>query len=385
MQGGTTSPNLHVFYYAWYGNPEVDGEWRHWNHARISSWREGDAGKHSTARHKPELDDVGASFFPMLGAYSSLDPVVLATHMQWVARSGAGVLVLSWYPPGLADEEGKDADLAAPSVLDAAAEAGLAVAFQLEPYVGRTAKSVAKDLAYLSAAYGEHRGLFREHATGLPMVYVYDSYRTSAEEWAAVLLPKGKHTVRGTSADALVIGLLLWTKDRESIVSSGFDGAYTYFASEESKESASHASHWADLADFYADHGLLFIPSVGPGYDDEDVRPWNGVATRKRKEGGRFRASLEAARDADPLFVSVTSFNEWHEGTQIEPAVPKQRSKQAKPAGAWPASDFRERYQDYGGHGPFFYLDTLREVLLPWARRAGDGTPEQRSRELRPS
>lgn len=24
--------NVHVFYYAWYGNPSIDGLWSHWNH-----------------------------------------------------------------------------------------------------------------------------------------------------------------------------------------------------------------------------------------------------------------------------------------------------------------------------------------------------------------
>ena len=373
-----TSANLHVFYYAWYGAPKVDGEWRHWNHARIASWRENEADAHSTARHIPELDDLGSTFFPMLGAYSSRDPEVLRTHMQWISRSGAGVLVLSWYPPGLADDEGKDADLAAPAILDAAAEAGLAVAFQLEPYAGRSPLSVADDLAYLTATYGGHSGLYREHATGLPMVYVYDSYRSPPEEWAAVLAPGGASTVRGTTADALVLGLLLHAKDKEDIVSAGFDGAYTYFASEESRGSASHTTNWAELEDFYADRGLLFVPSAGPGYDDEDVRPWNGAATRNREGGQRFRRSLEAARDADPLFVSITSFNEWHEGSQIEPAVPKRRSARAKPSGSWPAADFREAYLDYGPETPFVYLDTLREVMLDWAMRAGQGTPDQR-------
>ncbi len=25
----------HVFYYAWYGNPETDGDYKHWNHEII--------------------------------------------------------------------------------------------------------------------------------------------------------------------------------------------------------------------------------------------------------------------------------------------------------------------------------------------------------------
>ena len=33
---------------------------------------------------------------------------------------------------------------------------------------------------------------------------------------------------------------------------------------------------------------------------------------------------LDKSSPLSPELVGITSFNEWHEGTQIEPAVPKQ-------------------------------------------------------------
>jgi len=45
--------------------------------------------------------------------------------------------------------------------------------------------------------------------------------------------------------------------------------------------------------------------------------------------------------------VSVTSFNEWHEGTQIEPAVPM--------------SCGNYTYEDYGKVGPEVYLEMTRK------------------------
>ena len=30
--------NIHTFYYAWFGNPEVDGQYYHWNHHIIPHW-----------------------------------------------------------------------------------------------------------------------------------------------------------------------------------------------------------------------------------------------------------------------------------------------------------------------------------------------------------
>jgi len=73
---------------------------------------------------------------------------------------------------------------------------------------------------------------------------------------------------------------------------------------------------------FARKNSLLFIPSVGPGYDDMRVRPWNGINTRLRKRGLYYETAWRTAVDLDAKIISITSFNEWHEGTQIEPAIP---------------------------------------------------------------
>jgi glycoprotein endo-alpha-1,2-mannosidase len=39
-----------------------------------------------------------------------------------------------------------------------------------------------------------------------------------------------------------------------------------------------------------------------------------------RRRGATYDSMWRAAIDAAPDLVTVTSFNEWHEGTQIEPA-----------------------------------------------------------------
>ncbi|VDN21378.1 unnamed protein product [Gongylonema pulchrum] len=67
---------------------------------------------------------------------------------------------------------------------------------------------------------------------------------------------------------------------------------------------------------------MLFIPSVAPGYDDRRVRPWNAINYRGRKNGQYYSEMFEMAHAARAKIITITSFNEWHEGTQIEPAVP---------------------------------------------------------------
>src|SRR5205085_3676455 len=64
---------------------------------------------------------------------------------------------------------------------------------------------------------------------------------------------------------------------------------------------------------------LLCAPSVGPGYDA--LRATGDGLARSRRDGATYDAMWQAAIDAGADRVTITSYNEWHEGTQIEPAL----------------------------------------------------------------
>jgi hypothetical protein len=63
---------------------------------------------------------------------------------------------------------------------------------------------------------------------------------------------------------------------------------------------------------------LLCAPSIGPGYDA--VRADGDRQRRLRRQGSTYDAMWTAALNAWPDAVTITSYNEWGEGTQIEPA-----------------------------------------------------------------
>lgn len=177
------------------------------------------------------------------------------------------------------------------------------------------------------------------------MLYVYDSYKIPKEEWAEILSEKGKETLRNTPLDALYIGLWVEQKDAEFFDAAGFDGFYTYFASE-GFVFGSTTANWKFLADYAKDHHLIFIPCVGPGYSDTRIRPWNEANFKDRNGGKYYENMFDAAMKVKPDFIAITSFNEWHEGTQIEPAVPKK------------SGDFT--YEDYGKDPMFYIKETKR-------------------------
>jgi len=320
---------VHAFYYPWYGNLQTDKFHYHWNHQQFV--------KEGEANNYPGGDDVAANFYPKLGCYSSNSDQDLDAHMLMLRRAKAGVICTSWW--------GKDSytDKAVPRLLDAAAKHNIKVCFHIEPFPGRNAQSTRDAIVYIIDRYGSHSAFYRYGKDKpRPMFYIYDSYLTPAEQWKAILSPDGPQTIRNTKYDSVVIGL--WVKENEQafMTEGHFDGCYTYFATD-GFTYGSAIKNWSNLAEWAQQNDKLFIPSVGPGYIDLRIRPWNDVNTRDRQNGAYYDREFAAAIAVRPPIISITSFNEWHEGTQIEPAVPKQ------------IPDFK--YLDYTPGDPEYYLD----------------------------
>jgi hypothetical protein len=202
--------------------------------------------------------------------------------------------------------------------------------------------------------------------------YVYDSYHVPAQDWATLLSPQGPQSVRGTPLDGVFIGLWLERHHGQELVDGGFDGAYTYFASA-GFSYGSTLSAWPDMGAFARRHGLLFVPSVGAGYDDEKIRPWNAANTRGREGTQYFDRMWEAALAAGFDAVSITSYNEWGEGTQVEPARSRWRCEGRWEGNATHLPVAPYAYQEYEG-GPFVFMERIRE----WrARMREAGRQEQ--------
>ncbi|XP_059374664.1 glycoprotein endo-alpha-1,2-mannosidase-like [Carassius carassius] len=344
--------NVHTFYYVWYGNPQFDGKYVHWDHPLLPHWDPKVASGYPTGRHQPP-DDIGANFYPALGPYSSRDPSVLEEHMRQLRTADVGVLAVSWYPPSMNDDNGEEIDNLLPLVLDAADKYQLKVAFHIEPYKERDDANMHENIKYIVERYGNHPAFYRyKTSTGkfLPLYYIYDSYLQTPDVWAQLLKPNGISTIRNTLYDGIFIALLVEESHKKDIQTAGFDGLYTYFATNGFTYGSSH-HNWRSIKTFCDYNDLVFIPSVGPGYIDTNIRPWNSQNTRNRLNGKYYETSFNVAVEARPQIISITSFNEWHEGTQIEKAIPKTWGKTV--------------YLDYLPHKPTVYL----EITQKWARK----------------
>jgi hypothetical protein len=210
---------------------------------------------------------------------------VLERQMAEIAAAGVDEVIVSWWGRGSIE------DARLPQILAAAARHRLAVALHLEPYEGRTPETVAADLAYAASL-------------GIEDVYVYHPRDFAAADWAAV-------RAQAQASMRIFAG----TQLAGFAAAGAFDGFYTY-----------------DFVNFGADKfarlcaqaravHLLCAPSVGPGYDGR--RAGESPGGRGRRNGRTYDTLWAAALRARADIVTVTSFNEWGEGTQIEPAAPR--------------------------------------------------------------
>jgi glycoprotein endo-alpha-1,2-mannosidase len=253
-----------IFYYPWYSTPVKDGGWAHWYLGR------------------GEAAVLATTYYPTRGLYSSSSARIVDAHMREIAAAGVHTAIVSWWGP-TSPEAGRLA-----LVAKAARRHGLAVAIHLEPYVGRTPASTADDLNRLREA-------------GYTEFYVYDADREPASKWSeelARLDPKlrifGHTTLVGRAK------------------TSGFDGIYTYDVG------IWNGSTFGRICAQAHKVGLLCAPSVGPGYDARLAT--QHALVRPRLDGWTYDHMWKKAVTARADVVTITSYNEWQEGTQIEPA-----------------------------------------------------------------
>ncbi|MEU8383141.1 discoidin domain-containing protein [Streptosporangium sp. NPDC048865] len=323
------SSNVHLFYYSWYGNPQTSGEWRHWQQGG----------------HTPP-NDVGADLYPSLGAYDSGDYAGAVTrHMQWIKQAGVGVIVYSWW--------GRDSfeDRLTQGVMDAAAQYGVKVAWHLEPYGGRTAASTVEDIRYINTRYGSHPAFYRDAEHGnRAAFYVFESLRIT--DWSVL--------------DQVTAGNIVLAQTTDTSKIAHFSGMYTYDGI-----AGATAPGWANAGAYAKQNNLIWAPSVAPGYIDDRAVPGNTTPTLGRANGATYDLewsnALDPAKGGLPTWVSITSFNEWHEGSSIEPA-------DSTPPAGFGYQTFEGAYGRTGAAAENAYLDRTKYWATEFETRRAGGT-----------
>jgi hypothetical protein len=262
-----------AFYYAWYDK---------------KTWNSG------------QVPDV-----PLL-PYASSDREAMARHIKQARNAGVDAFVLNWWGVGNPTEKNLK------SLLDIAAQQGFRVAVDFDinsPFMDGVG-SYAENLRHLHTGHALHPAYLRFQ--GRPVVFFYNVSRFPVSTWQSLRDQADPNRSAIWIAEGTDVSYL-----------SVFDGHHLYSVTWPNRiPPAQTLPKWGDRVRKYnREQGTakLWVATVMPGYDDRKVRPGSGFA-RSRDGGEYYSLCWQAAIASEPHWVVVNSFNEWPEGTYIEPS-----------------------------------------------------------------
>lgn len=299
-------PLVLAFYYPWYGTPAGPGGRAHGG--RFIHWEGVNADK--------KLIE-SSTHYPTHGAYDSHDPGVVRRHVQEAKGACIDAFIVSWWGKGTFE------DGAMRPILDGCAAGGVKACIYYEQVAKPgTPESVAAEFAGFLKRYGGDPAYLKVTRGGRerPVVFIYGRAlrQLGLKKWKVAA---------GLIADADGPDPLLIADDFGDEALSIFDGAHSYAPMGDLHGALAKGEtlqHWIDRAmPWWANHprdkGKISTITVFPGYDDTKIRH---PGMKVDRDGGRLYQTLwRAAADAGPDWVLITSFNEWHEGSEIEPSV----------------------------------------------------------------
>jgi len=311
---GRNGPDLLAFYYPWYGNPSVSGRWIHWN-----------ASGHNPDKKIDGLPDIASPFHPFLGPYDSADTAVIEQHLRWAEYAGIDAFIVSWWGRG----DLTDRNLEKLFNIDERSGGKIRLTLYYEGNFTSPA-TIEDDLDYICGKY-VGRNLFYRYG-GRPVMFLYGRAIFPAF-WDLASFSRWRHRFYIDWLDLIVMAkekcnLLLvadvmtprFSSAMEQVVRMGFEAVHVYNPALEFYSNFDPPSHYAEMADFAHSYNLLFGLTVIPGYDDGKLGR-TFTFELPRNNGLFFSMLIEEARKFNPDWIIITSFNEWHEGTQIEPAI----------------------------------------------------------------
>mmetsp|Transcript_7616 Transcript_7616/g.18987 ORF Transcript_7616/g.18987 Transcript_7616/m.18987 type:complete len:565 (+) Transcript_7616:130-1824(+) len=276
---------------------------------------------------------------PALGEYNDSDPQIIAQHMKWFRKANIGLLVTSWWGPGrIEDTNTKDVILQHEDI----GNLKIALHYETTGRIKGDMSTPRSDIKYICENYFDNPNYYK--IDGRPVLFVYVTrvlhrdgvleealltMRSEASKCGHNLYLIGDHVFQ-SAPDPNEEFVPFWYFDAVTNYDvygssgrpdgyAGKDAVETYYAEQEK---------WKNQA---LEENCRYVPPVSPGYNDRGVRldkdnpPLSRRLTADSDEGSLFWYQLKNALQlVDPLvdnMVIVNSFNEWHEDTQIEPAV----------------------------------------------------------------
>jgi hypothetical protein len=269
-----------------------------------------------------------------LTSYVSADPGVIENHVTTARQAGIDALVLDWYGPRV---ENNQTETNLRILLDKAALHGLEAAVTVDihgPFIN-SLDDLRMALQSVRDQHARHSAYLR--VGGRPVLFFWGQETHPVETWETlrqdidpnremIWIAEGAHTEYLAVFDGLYLYSVAWSADPTSVL-----------------------ERWGNEVETWSEsHGAFryWVATVMPGYDDTATGQEDAFV-RPRADGAYYQTTWAGARASDADWVVITSFNEWLEGTHIEPS------------------------QSYGD----LYLNLTAELAAEYRRARAEATP----------
>lgn len=257
-----------------------------------------------------------------LQPYNSDNPAAIANHIKLAQEIGLNGFTLHWFAPGDRTDNNFRSLLSLAEGSDFAAT----VVFSRHIFHGppATEQDIEQALRYIIDQHSHHPNFLRLEQK--PVIFFTDVYRTPTHNrqspqqfWDGMRARLDPGRQNWWIAEGLDASYL-----------SVFDGLFVF--------KISHAAYphdyvksprWGRQVRAMAQQTgqpKLWLATISPGWDDRrsvcraDVRVANTPHQLDRAEGATYEATFQAALQSNPDWLIVSSFNEWVEGSYIEPS-----------------------------------------------------------------
>jgi hypothetical protein len=282
--------------------------WRHWK---------GDYGpaKHDPNNRRPDgLRDIASVYYPLIGPYSQWSPNVIRYHLETAKAAGIQGFFLDW------NGQGDFTDLRVPQFLDEAQRLGMKIGICYEEKItfdwrqpktrAEALQLIKSDLQYIQSRYMGHPAYLRRN--GLPFLFQFNGWGQGALG-PKYLTPEEYVQVLGTLPHPIVLG----RQGLDPAYSTSAQSRYLWFTFNP-HELLSFGPDARKMID--AGQLQFFMHMMSPGFNDTGVWGWGGGPRVVDRKGlSTLRSTFDHAFDNGPELIQIVTWNDFNEGTVIEP------------------------------------------------------------------